>query len=218
MEIKLKQQKFKYNFKYDIYINANNHLYAEANRTSLPFISRTVQFLKDDILLGTMKEQMIFKKFLFSLPLIGVFIELFTKHKYKYIINENNVEIGYIDTFATSKIHYININYKGQYYRVYSKQRGQIDNYYLFDQDKQIGLICKEPIVKWNAEVYNAKFNYDLDRFLCIMIMTFIDLAYYTNDRSNSIESTQISGGWYLKKNKDIDDKLNDHFKPKHKS
>jgi hypothetical protein len=160
-----------------------------------------------------LKEKRILRKVLNKIPYLNLILPLIIRKKDKYDIYNNDEKVGSLEWYLSFKTNVVYVKYGKKHYEVYNKAKGKLNRFYVFEDQKQIGIIDKDYITKWNADRYVGDFNNDTDELLNIIIMLFLDLSMYTEDTSNRLESRSREYTLWQISNKKLNVLLNDEWK-----
>jgi hypothetical protein len=169
--------------------------------------------MKKNEVLTQLKEKRILRKVLTKIPYLNLLLPLIIRKKDKYDIYSNDEKNGSLEWYLSFKTNVVYVEYEKKHYEVYNKAKGKINRFYVFEDQKQIGIIDKDYITKWNADRYVGEFNNDTDELLNIIIMLFLDLSMYTKDTSNRLESTSREYTIWQSSNKKLKVSLDDEWK-----
>jgi hypothetical protein len=199
MNIKVSQQKFKWNFKYCIEVDTGESYFAEASRTILPTKRRVS--IKDgygNVLIELLEKNML-RKFLWSLPFIGIVAAFLYKEICAYDIIQKDKNTGSLARIRDYSQPRLEAHIGEQTITVYEFSLGMKGiKYSVYCDGTQVGLVEKNPITSFNADKYLAQFDSNTDVLSNILIAVAIDLAFHTNDVNTEISSAETSYEWNL--------------------
>lgn len=212
MKINFRQEKLKWNFKYEGEVEGGNTFKAEANRTILP-TQRIAKIFYDDKTMIELKEIRLIQKFLKRIPVLNIVLGFFLNRSgERYFIYKDDCKIGEIEEVDTWKLDLIKVSYNNRNYVIYHQPKGRLDRFYMFEGKTQLGFIDKAYVTEWNAQEYEGVFKDDTDELFNIMVMLFIDLCKYTEDISDRLSSQSWEYTISSRQNKDVDVVFDDEF------
>lgn len=195
MRINVKQERFKWNFNYNIFYDDKLMYHVRANRTLLPTRRRVCICDENENTVIELKEQRLGLKLLCRTPILRIFVNRFVKMKHQYTIIQDDEIIGTIETYETKKNHVTTLQFKQMIYKIYKKYTEESIKFYLFKAKQQLGVIKRSYLTKWNASEYNSEFDNDMNPLIYVIGMIYIDLTQYTDDR-DEIRAKQYEYDW----------------------
>jgi hypothetical protein len=199
MIIKVSQQKFKWDFKYNISVDHSSSFLAKANRTILPTKRRVFIMDEDGNVLIELLEKNMLRKFLWSLPFVGIIAAFFYKELYTYDIIQNNNLIGSISRIRDYSQPRVEGHINERSLAIYEFSLGRKGiKYPVFYNGVQVGLIEKSLVTNYNADTYVSHFDSDSDMICNILTNVVVDLVFQTSDISTEISSKKIQYEWNL--------------------
>lgn len=192
MKISVLQEPLRFTFTYDVDINGEKNYLGIADRTILPKLRRILLSNNDDNVVGSLTEVNWFYKMVSSIPILKLFL-----YRSKFFIKINEKECGEIFVKASLVQGKAIIIFNGKRYTLYSHSSEGIARYSVFCEEKQVGLVTRDPYSAFGNDVYSGEFDFDTNEIFNSLLILFIDIVWNTVDIPTSFNaySTEYKTG-----------------------